>query len=193
MKKLLFVLLIVLPLTSFAQRFSGGVVLGFNASQIDGDTWGGYYKAGIVGGAFVFTELQNNWGAQLEIRYAAKGSSPSPKYQITRKIRLQYIEMPVLATYQINNNFQAQGGISIGYLYSAAQNDGNGYEEFDQFDSIEPAICAGVKYSGFDKLSLNIRLSYSILPIYAEYSGASIPYGMYNNVITFACYYQIGG
>jgi len=193
MKQILILILILMPVISFAQRFKGGALVGFNVSQIDGDFWAGYNKAGMVGGAYVYTELKDAWGAQMEIRYSAKGSANSIYSDVHRKIRLQYIEMPLLATYNFFKDFQAQGGLSIGYLFNAAQNDGYGYEEFDQFDQYEAALNIGVNYEVLEKIGVNVRFSYSILPTYAMYSGASFPYAMFNNVITFGIYYKIGG
>ncbi len=191
MKKI-FLLLLLIPGLCYAQRFKGGVVAGFNVSQIDGDFWAGYNKAGLVGGAYVFTEFIDAWGAQMEIRYTAKGSANSIQSDEHRKIRLQYIELPLMATYNFLADLQAQTGVSLGYLFNAAQNDGYGYETFDQFDKFEIALSIGANYEIVEKLSINIRFSYSILPTYALYSGASYPYAMYNNVITFAFYYRIG-
>ena len=192
MKRFLILLFILMPVVTSAQRFKGGVVAGFNVSQIDGDFWAGYNKAGLVGGAFVYTELKDSWGAHMEIRYSAKGSANSIYSDLHRKIRLQYIEMPLLATYDFFKKFQAQGGFSIGYLFNAAQNDGYGYETFNQFDQFEIALNIGVNYEVLDRIGVNVRFAYSILPTYALYSGASFPYAMFNNVLTFALYYRIG-
>ena len=98
----------------------------------------------------------------------------------------------MLVIYDMSKKFQIQGGVSVGYLFRASRNDGYGYETFEQFDKFEAAINLGVKYALFDRLSINIRSTQSILPIYALYSGATAPYSMFNNVVTFAFYYQIG-
>jgi len=192
MKKNLILFFLLLSVISNAQRFKGGAVIGFNVSQIDGDFWSGYNKAGMVGGAYVYTEFSDRWGSQMEIRYSAKGSATSLNNPVHRKIRLQYIELPLLVTYDFFTHFQAQGGVSVGYLFNAAQNDGYGYEDFDQFDQYEFALNIGVNYKVLKKLSANVRFSYSILPTYALYSGATLPYAMFNNVLTFAIYYHIG-
>jgi hypothetical protein len=191
MKNILFLFFITLSLNCFGQRFNGGVVLGMNVSQIDGDTWGGYNKAGLVGGAYVFTKFQNNWGAQMEIRYAAKGSAPSINNPLHLKIRLQYVELPLIATYDLTKKFEVHAGGSFGYLFSAAQNEGYGYQEFRQFDKYGVEACVGMRYNLLDNLSVGARFAYSVIPIYALYSGATGTYAMYNNVVTFAFYYRI--
>jgi hypothetical protein len=191
-KKFLLIVFIFLSAGLFAQRFNGGMVVGMNVSQIDGDAWAGYNKAGLVAGAYIFTKFNNNWGSQLEIVYSSKGSAQTINNPSNRKIRLQYIELPILATYDFSEKFQAHAGASIGYMFSAAQNDGYGYEEFEQFDKFGVEACIGIKYNIFDNLGASFRFSYSVVPIYAQYSGATGEYAMYNNVLTFSIYFRIG-
>ena len=196
MKKIIVLFFLFLPLSLIAQRFTGGVELGLNASQIQGDLWAGYNKAGLVAGAFVFTRFDDRWGAQMEIRYAAKGSSININGPYIEKIRLQYIEIPVLGTFDLVDKIKLQAGISFGYLFSAAQNFGSGYQEFDNMPNrTELAMCGGINYELFDRLDVNARYSYSILPIWERYPGATYFEGnaWFNDVITFGIYYWIGG
>lgn len=191
MKKILALFTICLPLFTYSQRFEGGPLFGINVSQIDGDTWGGYNKAGLVGGAFVYTDFSNKWGAQMEIRYAEKGSAQSKRNPEHLKIRLRYIELPLLITYDLNRNIDLQAGGVLGFLFSAQENQGYGYEDFEQFDKYSVEACIGGSYKFSDNLSINVRMAYSVIPIYARYPGAT-GFAMYNNVITFAFYYWIG-
>jgi hypothetical protein len=195
MKKIILIFLFFIPIVVSAQRFKGGVVLGMNVSQIDGDNLAGYNKAGMVGGAFVFTDFKDKWGAQMEIRYAAKGSATPKYYSFDRKFRLQYIEVPILAYYEPVNKLKLQFGLSFGYLFSAAQNDGYGYEKFEETPSRgEVAVCAGINYSLTKHIDVNARFAYSVLPIESDYTGESWGSGAkFNNVLTFAIYYRIGG
>lgn len=194
MKKLILIILLLIPILVSAQRFKGGIVLGMNVSQIDGDKFAGYNKAGVVGGAFVFTEFKDKWSALMEIRYAAKGSATPKYYSYTTKYLLQYIEIPLLAQYEPVNKLKLQFGISIGYLFNASQNDGNGYEKFDEIPTRgEIAVSAGINYTLTKHFDVNARFSYSVLPVFSNYTGSTYGTGAwYNNVITFALYYRIG-
>jgi hypothetical protein len=190
MKKLIIILVAILPMSVLAQRFHGGVVGGVNVSQIEGDGAGGYRKIGLIGGAFVTTELRDKWGGLLEIRYAEKGSSIPEDYI---KFRLQYIEMPVLATYDINKKIQVQAGVTVGYLFKQMQNDGNGYEDITDYDKFEIAASLGGGYRLSERLNLNVRFSFSMIPIEADNPGSvSILEASYNNVISFTGYYRLG-
>ena len=54
-----FLFIILLAAFSFvkAQRFNGGVLAGFNGSQVEGDNYKGYNKPGAVAGFYVETDI----------------------------------------------------------------------------------------------------------------------------------------
>ncbi len=43
-----------------AQEFNAGIFGGVTASQVDGDSYGGYNKLGFTAGVFVNREIDNN-------------------------------------------------------------------------------------------------------------------------------------
>ncbi len=49
---LLLFLMTLLKLTSLSQNFKGGLIAGLSASQVNGDTYGGYNKAGLIFGGY---------------------------------------------------------------------------------------------------------------------------------------------
>ena len=62
------------PAVVFSQGFKAGFTLGIAATQVDGDTYGGFDKAGPVAGVWVGRNLGNSWLGRMELRYAQKGS-----------------------------------------------------------------------------------------------------------------------
>ena len=70
-KKLLFttIILCFFGLQSFSQGFGGGLHVGLNASQIDGDAVSGFNKAGLSIGAFVNYEIGDNIFLQPELLF----------------------------------------------------------------------------------------------------------------------------
>jgi hypothetical protein len=193
MKKYFLIILLCIPGFIYSQRFEGGFLAGFNASQIDGDRMGGYNKAGIMAGAFVTTKFQNKWGGQLEIEYSVKGSASSVRGVEKIRYRLQYIDIPVLITYDLNKKIMFQGGVILGYLFSSQQSIGYGYEDIGPVDKYAVSASLGGSYLLLDNLSINARYSYSIIPIYASYPGATGSFAWYNNVVSFTFNYRIGG
>lgn len=193
-KYLLSILLLIIAVTGSAQRFKGGVITGLNASQIDGDNWGGYYKTGLVIGAFVNTDFDDKFGGQLEIKYSGKGSSTSYESPIIEKIKLNYVDIPVLVTYKAVKNLKIEAGISINYLFKAQYYDGGWFDDWDlEPNKLESALTFGVNYKFFNRFDLNARYSYSLFPVRSKLSSSTLGTGAwFNNVITFALYFEIG-
>jgi hypothetical protein len=197
MKYRSFVLLLLL-LSSFtvkAQRFKGGILIGMNASQIEGDSYAGFYKGGLLAGAFVNTELRDKFGAQLEIKYSAKGSSTYKDDPNPLKIQLNYIDVPILGTYEAVENLKIEAGISFNYLFKAEYYQYTWYNEWygDEPNSIETSLCLGINYAFFNRFDLNVRWNYSLFPVHSEYSGSDFGEGAwYNHVLNFGLYFHLG-
>ena len=188
-------LVTILPII-YAQTFNGGVLAGLSASQLDGDNWGGYHKAGLCFGVFTNAKLTNYIDAQLELRYVQKGSnSNSKENELFYISKLNYIEMPVYLKYHFLNKFSANIGVAAGYLQKATEDkDGIGDEPANpEFDPFEFSGLAGIEYQIMDQFFFNIRFNYSILAV-RNHPGDQTFYlnkGQYNNVLTFTLQYQI--
>lgn len=193
-RMLLLTLFVVLTVTLNAQRFKGGILAGLNASQVDGDSWAGYYKTGLLLGAFVNTEFQSDFGGQLEIKFAGKGAANNPKSPIIQKIKLNYIDLPVLATYRPIQPLKLEGGLSFNYLFKAEYYDGDWMDTWDREpNKFETSIVFGVNYTFFQNFDINARYSYSLFPVRAYSSSSNFSEGAwFNNVISFALYFHIG-
>ena len=190
-------LFVLFSLTGNAQRFKGGILAGINASQIDGDTWAGFFKGGLVAGAFVYTDLPDNFGAQLEIKYSAKGSAPHPDSRDAgKKIRLNYIDVPVVGSYEVVDNLKLQAGLSVNYLFKAEYHDGAWFDNWapgEEPNQFETALVFGLNYRFFQRFDFNLRYSYSLFPVRSKYTGSSWGEGAwYNQVASFALYFHIG-
>src|SRR5690554_5506952 len=74
------VMLVFLCSTSIKAQnsFRAGASFGVIASQVAGDGYGGFDKAGLFGGPFVNIYTSENWSWQMEINYAQKGSRKNP-------------------------------------------------------------------------------------------------------------------
>lgn len=179
-----------------AQTFGGGVFAGLTASQLDGDQWGGYHKAGMALGIYTNAQINSYVDAQMELKYIQKGSrSDSKEQNIFYVSKLNYVEIPVFLKYHFLGRFNANVGLTAGYLQKATEDkDKIGDEPADPaFNSFELAALAGVEYQISEKFYFNLRFNYSILPV-RDHPGDQTYYlnrGQYNNVLTFAVYYQI--
>lgn len=217
MKKLLLVIAIVAAfgVKSFAQRFEAGILAGFNGTQVDGDRFKGYHKPGILAGAYVQTDLSPVVFGAMEIKYSQKGSRSKPRFKGTDTgnpvvfeepvddpsmqkyiMRLNYIDMPAYVGFRTGETSAIVGGVSVGYLVSGYEFDDYGKfppEDQNKFNAIDVQPFVGFQFDFIDRMKLDLRLAYSVLPIRGEpvenYYWLS---SQYNNVISLALYYRLG-
>ncbi len=114
--------------TDDTRIFYGGLHLGANFSQVDGDGFSGYHKVGIAGGAAVYVRFLGTFGASLGLGYAQKGSSEA---RITGtaigpavfryRIHLEYAELPLLLHYFSPGRFHYSGGFSYSRLVNSKE------------------------------------------------------------------------
>jgi hypothetical protein len=203
-------IIIVIMVFSFdplsAQRFQGGLLAGVTASQVDGDSYAGFNKLGLQGGVFVNAHLKNNFGAQLEIRYAGKGARKPTSSDDTEiyKLALHYIDLPLMVTYTFRKKVVFDLGIVPGYLFARnGEENGGPVDEswFVGFKKTDIAWMVGVNYKINKYILVSLRYSYSLLSINENVHALSsygpignlfgYNNGDYNNYLTLGLYYQI--
>ena len=105
MKKVV-VLLLLFPLATFAQKFNAGIRAGIVASQVDGDTYEGFDKAGVIAGLYVNRSFSDKFSLQLEMDFIQKGSRmPVDDLNNYYLMRLSYLEVPLLLQWHVSNSF----------------------------------------------------------------------------------------
>ncbi|MBP7507644.1 MAG: PorT family protein [Prolixibacteraceae bacterium] len=208
MRKLFFLFaLTLISYAAFSQSFYGGLMAGFNGSQVEGDKSSGYQKMGFVGGAWTQTDVNEKvyWG--LELKFNQKGSriNPTAKNGYYKYIyRLNYIDLPALAGYRINDKVSAFAGLSLGVLLSKSGYDLYGPDPTIAYSALhnwELGMLAGIKvdfdqilqYDWARKFVFDIRFQYSMLSIYQDYSPFFSYYtlGQFNNMISMTLFYRI--
>lgn len=201
LRKLLLVgaLLFVLNVT-MAQRFDAGLIAGFNASQVEGDEFKGYHKAGILGGIFVQTDIAPAIVAGMEIKYSQKGSRKKfdPKQPEIEKyvMRLGYIDVPLFMGFRANDRSMIIGGIAPGFLIHSKEIGAYGElpkedrQDFKTFD-LQPFV--GFQFDFLERASVDLRFALSVIPS-VDKTGTNYYWhnGLYNNVISLAFYYNLG-
>jgi len=185
-------------LFSAAQSFKGGILAGMTTSQYDGDSYSGFHRIGISGGVYVAHDISEKFLWQMEIKFIQKGSfqspnfdPPSPKFDL----RLNYFEVPFYIKYDYKYKLSFEAGLGLGYLsyhheyLNDAPFDLTGSRPFHKY---EISYQIGGYYQILKNLAVNIRYSYSILPVRPHAGGGKhgFNWGEYNNVINFSLYYQ---
>lgn len=184
----------LIPLNISAQKkFNAGLQMGLCASQIDGDLYAGYYKAGFVFGGYVNRVIKNKFSWQMEMRHIGKGATKKvDKYNVdVYKVKLQYLEVPLMLQFKLNRHLTFEGGFSAAYLYHQKVEIYNGGYTKD-FSQTDISTLLGIKYSFWQRMAVSGRFSYSIIPIMdaGTNTGLYEPLNKYNNNIMIVLYYS---
>ena len=203
-RKILFsALMLFMVQWAAAQRFDGGLIAGFNATQVEGDAFKGYIKPGGLAGFFVQTDVAPAIFAGMEIKYSQKGSrkrikqnDPDPEKYI---MRLGYIDLPLLVGFRTSDRGAVVAGVSAGYLMHSMEY--NEYGEFPQedlhpFKNLDVQPFLGFQFDMLDRLKVDLRFALSVLPIRGQPGEDATTYywlnNQFNNVISLAAYYNLG-
>lgn len=173
----------------FSQGFKGGLFGGMTFSQVDGDQWAGYNKVGLQVGAYSRFLLNDEWSFVAELKYIQKGSIHSDKenpYSYFR-IKLNYMEIPLLLNYQLNEHFAFGGGFAYGQLMNGKVDDASGTVSEEQlvYKNMDINAIAQFKYLFNEHLWADIKFAYSVVYITNESPR------QFNNLISFSIGYEI--
>lgn len=191
---------LTLAAAAFSQRFEGGILAGFNGTQVEGDAYKGYHKPGMLAGLWVQTDLAPAVFGGLELKFSQKGARNRQdlKLPVTEKyiMRLDYIDMPVFAGFRSSDLISVIGGVSLGYLISAREYNENGLfppqdqKPFNDFD-LQPFL--GFQFDILEQLKLDLRMAYSVLPVRGKPDNDLWYWrqNQFNNVLSMAVYYRL--
>ncbi len=202
MKIIIPVVLLILSVTASGQRFEGGLLGGFNATQVEGDNFKGYHKPGILAGFYVETDVAAAIFAGMELKYSQKGSrkkikpkDPEPDKYI---MRLGYIDVPVFVGFRTSDRASIVAGASAGYLIHGKEFDEYGEfarEDQNAFNSFDLQPFLGFQFDMLEKVKLDLRFALSVLPVRGQPGDDATNYywlnNQFNNVISLALYYRL--
>lgn len=190
------ILLLLISLSISGQRFSGGILAGFNASQVDGDTYAGYNKFGFAFGAFTTTSFSERIEGELQIKFMQKGANkPVTDNDLSKYTsKLNYIELPVLLRFYQTKKISWHFGPGFGYLFKYSVEDENGKLADDAIDfrNFELSGMAGIQYQIKERLGVSLTFSYSLISI-TDYINDPIHFrqpGQYNNLFSTLLSYR---
>lgn len=181
-----------------AQYFEAGINLGITASQIHGDSYGGYHKPGLQAGFCINHSISDDWKLGFELNYAQRGTRKIPRpdkgdYNALY-INLQYIDLPIIVQYKFKK-FVFAGGLSAGRLVGQSLRNENG-KTFTEppLQKMDYNLLAEIEYQPLKNLSIFARSFNSMLPI-RRWGPISLRfnYGWYNIVMVLGVKYQFNG
>lgn len=199
MRIILFSILLLPLLTTNAQiqhgpkddnfrAFDAGAILGFNASQVDGDNLAGFNKLGFNTGAVAHINFNRQWSLGFELLFSQKGSSsfPNDNQTDTYKLTLNYAEVPVFVTFNDKSRMLFQAGFAYGRLFNVKEII-NGVENLNNEDAFEKdelsyLFGATILVGANKHFGINIRYEGSITSI-GNSSNPQVS-GLINRLIT---------
>ena len=174
-------ILLLIGVGNAQQRFSAGLVGGFNASQIDGDELAGFDKVGLHAGFITTIDLESALNVNVEFLYSQRGSRPDvfhPEYDPDIEIGVDYIELPVYISIgdwwqEEGEYFKAsfQGGLSYGRLLSSDVTDNYNSSEFslekyqEYFNENDLSWLLGVNFRFSKRWGVTGRYTRGIIPL----------------------------
>lgn len=182
MKRFLLITLVGFLLTggANAQAFRGMILGGFNASQVEGDEVYGFHRFGANLGAGVFLPFDNRWGMSMEALFTQKGAWQSDQYlrydssglRITGSydLRLNYVEIPVLAHFTDRNRITVGLGFSYSRLIGVTEKEHGVTIESTTvkdgpYSTSDYSVLADARVRLFPSFLLNFRYSLSLSSI----------------------------
>ena len=158
-----FIVFILLSFNNLSaqSRFGGGVVGGFNASQMDGDGVAGFSKVGANIGlqATIQPAESGRWLTTIGMQYSQRGSRSNPNESITIwSATLNYLEVPVTMSFRDWKVTDKSGrdfykvyftaGLSYGRLFSTqiSPNFTHPQEAIDVFQKNDISLTGGLSY-----------------------------------------------
>jgi hypothetical protein len=187
--------------------FTGGLIVGANLTQVDGDDYYGYHKIGLHTGATVYVHFNRTWGASMDLLFSQKGSRggtiseyPGIGPAVDKYfIKLNYIEVPI-TLHCILCRFDLEAGLSYARLLST-----NEYAistqsiiidpEANRFNTSDFNYVLGVQHEVYKRFTLGFRFQYSAISIRPF---ERIPYGFvwgtegqFNNMICLRAIYSL--
>ncbi len=198
-----FIFLFFISYISYSQEFTGGVTAGLVGSQVDGDGYGGYNKAGIFAGGWVGYSVSKHSSFLMELTYFQKGSRHNPDYEHgdfdSYIFRTNYIEVPLLYQYKLKW-FVLEGGpsmgVSAGYYEEANEDELSDDPDYNRPARITLQANLGARFLLNESFSFVMRINYSTFNIRQDKNyddgWSKGPRGQFNNALVAALYYQIG-
>jgi len=182
----------------------GGIILGMNVTQVDGDDYAGFTKIGLNTGFYGQIPVSKIFFVSTEILYSQRGSKsqvqPQGSTQLPFKFVTNYAEIPVLFHFQERRAVNFGAGVSYGRLvkqqvdvnglvysmdYCTGKPDITDSSAYECIKRSDYSVVADANYIPIEHLSINIRFAYSIVPF--GYFGTSNFHnrGIYHNMLSF--------
>jgi hypothetical protein len=155
-------LLVMLIKGAFAQHVEYGIKGGVNFANINDDAAdkNADTKTGFHLGGLAHIHLTRAFAVQPEIVYSTQGA----EYGNT-KLKLNYINVPVLAQYMFANGFRLQTGPQLGILTTSEYETGHTETDVDDFSNADFSWSFGAGYLSRSGLGIDARYNLGLTDV----------------------------
>jgi len=188
------------PVIVDAQQFRGGIVGGLGATTVAGDRTGGYNKLGLYAGGYINLKVGQQSSLQMELAYFQKGAQRRQSQDLADpsqyRLRLNYIELPVVYQYRIGA-FRGEAGVAFDFLIGQSEKVNSLIVLRDIWKGMTFNSILGVAYDLNDKVSLSFRRINSLHSIHrGTFSGNIWRFtkknmGAFNDAYLLSVYYRL--
>lgn len=146
----------------YAQKVQFGVKAGVNLANFNHDASpNSDSKAGLNIGALAHIHLSGQWAVQPEAVFSMQGAE-----YINNKVKINYVNIPVLAQYMFANGFRLQTGPQLGILTSSKNKAGDlEVDSDDYYTNTDFAWSFGAGYLTKSGLGVDARYNLGISDI----------------------------
>jgi hypothetical protein len=180
------------------QNFNGGVMIGLVGSQVAGDRFSGFNKAGLTGGGWVSLQVAPTTQYQMELSYIQKGSRENPDYEKEKydfyRMQLGYVELALLYRRLVGEKLYLEAGPAMNFLLHHHEKY-NSEELFSPFAKRNFCLILGLSYRIGERTVVNFRTNNSIFTIRTERVNGDVwrffDHGQFNDALVFSLYYEL--
>jgi hypothetical protein len=123
-----------------------GIKGGLNISNLMGDVEDFGIRTSIHAGLVAEIIVSDKFSIQPELLYSGQGATYTGSLPGFRRVKLDYITLPVLAKFPLANHLYLETGPQIGFLISAKNKTNESNEKIEDLKTIDFGLNAGLNY-----------------------------------------------
>lgn len=201
MRKLVFSMALLMCLSSFGQ-VEFGVRAGLNLPTLTGDDTDNLSSfATYHAGAFANIEVSDNFSVQPECMFSCQGADYEESEGYDGRFELAYINVPVMAQFEVTPGLCLEAGPQVGFLlsaedqYDAIDFEDSGTEDIkDELKSIDFGLNFGASYAFGNGLAVGARYNLGLSNIVdSEDFDGEIKNGVFQFSVAYTIFGRNGG
>lgn len=181
-----------------AQEVKFGVKAGLNIANLGGDFEENSSLIGFQIGGLAEIKLSDSFAIQPELLFSAQGTKFEESDEFgsyEEKIKLSYLNIPIMAKYYVAPKFSIEAGPQIGFLLSAKSEGEETFEgETETFDedikedvkSLDFGVNFGLGFDFSENLSAGVRYNIGLSNVFDD----SDDFKVNNSVFSLALGYK---